>query len=58
MAKINQLAAKIVYLSPEKAANNNKSFFRTAGLRDHKGDRSSINLFGDIANQVTKDEAS
>ena len=31
------LAAKVVYLSEEKLANKGRSFFRTAGLRDHKG---------------------
>ena len=30
-AKISQLVAKIVYLSPEKPANKGKSIFRTAG---------------------------
>ena len=76
-AKIDKLAAKIVYLSPERPTKNGKLFriagilckrlipiflfnssYFCQGLRDHKGERISVNLFGNIAETVKEDKAS
>ena len=35
-----------------------RSFYRTCGLRDHKGDRNTINLFGDISKDISQEKVS
>ena len=52
---VPSVIAKVTSLSPKKKVNGPSGYIRTAGLTDHKGEKTAVNLFGDITDKVEKD---
>ena len=52
---VPSVIAKVTSLSPKKKVNGPSGYIRTAGLTDHKGEKTAVNLFGDITDKIEKD---
>ena len=49
------IVSKVIFLSPTKSTRGGSGSCRTAALKDHRGNRVPVNLFGDNVSKVEKD---